>query len=98
MEIEINNLDASRRVLGTEQQYTLSCCMNNLACTYYEMNRTNEAIGMMEQAATLQSQILGIEHQHTKNSMEFLHRWKEKQKLDDMESVTPPFPEVCRIS
>jgi hypothetical protein len=85
MEIEIEILDTSRRVLGMEHQDTL-ICMNNLAYTYHDVNRINEAIAIMEEAATLQSRILHSEHQHTKNSMELLRIWKEKHKLDDMES------------
>ena len=74
-------LEKSIKVLGVEHPDTL-CSMNNLAATYHDMDRFDEAEELEMRVLKAHEKILGAEHRDTLSSMANLARtWRKQNHL-----------------
>ncbi|CAE6476928.1 unnamed protein product [Rhizoctonia solani] len=67
-QLQVQVLDAHKRILGEEHPDTL-CSMNNLASTYSDLGRYDEAEQLQVQVLDTRKRILGEEHPDTLCSM-----------------------------
>ena len=67
-------METRKRVLGEEHPDTLTS-MNNLAYTWKEQGRDEEAIKLMTECVQLRTQILGAGHPFTLSSLTALNGW-----------------------
>jgi hypothetical protein len=81
-------MDMRKKLLGAEHPDTLSS-MGNLASTYQNQGRWNEAEKLEVQVMDMRKKLLGAEHPHTLTSMANLAstyrnqgRWNEAGKLE----------------
>ncbi|KAF1813825.1 hypothetical protein P152DRAFT_394012, partial [Eremomyces bilateralis CBS 781.70] len=70
-ELEVQVMEASKRVLGAEHPHTLTS-MNNLASTYWNQGRWKEAEELEAQMMDTSKRVLGAEHPGTLTSMDNL--------------------------
>ncbi|KAF1357717.1 kinesin light chain 3 [Lizonia empirigonia] len=87
-ELDVQVMEARKRVLGDEHPDTLSS-MANLAATYRNQGRWAEAEELDVQVMEARKRVLGDEHPHTLSSMANLAatyrnqgRWAEAEELD----------------
>jgi hypothetical protein len=64
-------LNASKRVQGAQHPHTL-ISMHNLACTYEEQGRLQEAETLMAETVEMRRQVLGENNYRTLGSMQYL--------------------------
>ena len=81
-------MDMTEKLLGAEHPDTLTT-MGNLASTYWNQGRWNEAEQLYIQVMDMRKKLLGAEHPETITSMSDLAstywnqgRWYETEKLD----------------
>jgi hypothetical protein len=81
-------MDMRKKLLGAEHPSTLSS-MGNLASTYWNQGRWNEAEQLQIQVMDMRKKLLGAKHPDTLSSMENLAstyqnqgRWNEAEKLE----------------
>ena len=67
-------MGTSLKVLGQEHPSTLKS-INNLAHTYKNLDRTDDAINLMERAVELRSKTIGPDHPDTIVSVDSLKFW-----------------------
>jgi len=68
-------METSSRVLGQEHPDTLTS-MANLAFTWKQLDRLEEAIKLLEECVMFRSQILGVDHPDTMSSTATLLKWQ----------------------
>jgi hypothetical protein len=68
-------METRKRVLGDEHPDTLTS-MANLASTYREQGRWDEAFALMETCFQRRRQILGERHPYTQSSLNTLNSWR----------------------
>ncbi|KAI5788603.1 hypothetical protein FPQ18DRAFT_262075 [Pyronema domesticum] len=78
-ELEGKVLEVRRRTLGRDHRDTADA-MYNLALTLYNVERTEEAISLMEEAACSYVRIYGSDHSHTKDAERLAKRWKDRRR------------------
>ncbi|KAI5791509.1 P-loop containing nucleoside triphosphate hydrolase protein [Pyronema domesticum] len=78
-EFEEKVLKVRRRTLGRDHPDTADA-MYNLALTLYDVERTEEAISLMEEAACSYVRIYGSDHSHTKDVEQLAKRWKDRRR------------------
>jgi len=71
-------LETRKRVLGIEHPDTLTS-MNNLALTWKDQGRDEEAFDMMKSVVQLRRKVLGADHPYSIGSAEVLAEWQESQ-------------------
>lgn len=79
--------DMQRKVLGMEHNWTLAC-MHNLACTYQEEGRLEEAEKLQMQVLEIRKRVLGAEHPRTLASMNNLaHYWNKQDRHSEANAL-----------
>jgi tetratricopeptide (TPR) repeat protein len=78
-ELEEKVLEVRRRTFGQDHRDTADG-MYNLALTLHNVERLEEAISLMEQAACSYIRIYGSDHSSTKNAERFAKQWKDRIK------------------
>ncbi|KAI5788600.1 hypothetical protein FPQ18DRAFT_262130 [Pyronema domesticum] len=78
-ELEEKILEVRRRTLGRDHRDTADA-MYNLALTLYNVERTEEAISLMEEAACSYVRIYGSDHSETKDAERLAKRWKDRRR------------------
>ena len=73
-------MEMRKKVLGLEHPDTLAS-MNNLAFTWKNQGRLDDALGLMRQSVQLRQKVLGPDHPHTQSSLSTLHGWQEGSSL-----------------
>ncbi len=68
-------METSSRVLGREHPDTLKS-MGNLAATYRNQGRWDEAIQVMSEVVQHRRKKIGFDHPHTIQSIRTLHEWQ----------------------
>jgi hypothetical protein len=68
-------LETRKRVVGKEHPSTLTS-MANLASTYWNHYREEEAISLMETCIQLRKLVLGGHHPDTQSSLQTLTEWQ----------------------
>ncbi|KAI5788555.1 hypothetical protein FPQ18DRAFT_392030 [Pyronema domesticum] len=79
LELQEKVLEVRRRTLGEEHPDTLRC-MSRLAVTLYDLERLDEAISLMEEAACSSARVYGGDHSYTKATELLAKRWKDVQR------------------
>ena len=67
-ELEVGVMETRKRVLGAEHPDALTS-MANLASTYWNQERLQEALGLMSEYVSVQSERLGSGHPDTRASI-----------------------------
>ena len=67
-------METRKRVLKEEHPDTLSS-MNNLAVTYWNQGRRNEATELMKEVVDLRTKTIGVNHPDTIGAAQFLNEW-----------------------
>ena len=80
-ELDVQVMETSSRVLGSEHPDTLTS-INNLAFTLKGQGHYNKAISLMEECFQLREQVLGPQHPYTTSSLSSLNEWRlEKMNI-----------------
>ncbi|KAL5371075.1 hypothetical protein DPSP01_014510 [Paraphaeosphaeria sporulosa] len=74
-ELEVQVMEARKRVLGEEHPDTL-LSISNFAFTLQTQARQKEAFALMERCFLLRQQILGEQHPDTQSSLDTLASWR----------------------
>ncbi|KAI5793565.1 hypothetical protein FPQ18DRAFT_304868 [Pyronema domesticum] len=80
-ELEEKVLERRKRTLG-EDHWRTADAMYNLALTLYDLNRLDEAISLIEEAACSYIRIYGSDHPKTKDAEGVVKRLKNKIEQD----------------
>jgi hypothetical protein len=75
-------IETSKKKLGADHPDTLTS-MVNLAFTWKEQGRDEEAIRLMEDCVSSRTRVLGVHHHLTVASTEALARWRAEQSGND---------------
>jgi tetratricopeptide (TPR) repeat protein len=78
-------VEVRRRTLGDDHRDTVDA-IYNLAHTLFNLQRLDEAISLMEEAAGAYSRIYGSDHSYTKDVEQYLKRWKYVQRKWNIEA------------
>ncbi|KAI0437652.1 hypothetical protein F4803DRAFT_565895 [Xylaria telfairii] len=71
-------LERRKTILGPDHPDTLNS-MNNLACTWKEQGRIDDAIRLMENCVEARLRVLGQDHPNTVASLDWLNTWRTEQ-------------------
>jgi len=80
-ELELKQLEISRRVLGEEYPNTLTS-MGNLAVVFKEQDRDEEAMALLEDCTRMQKRVLGPDHPYTTSLQHALNKWRMGESQD----------------
>ncbi len=72
-------METRKRVLGHEHPDTLTS-MNNLAWTFWSLDRKKEAIQLMSEVVQYSEKRKGSDHPHTVQSIHVLQKWRDEKK------------------
>ncbi|KAL5638876.1 hypothetical protein ACGC1H_003289 [Rhizoctonia solani] len=95
-QLQVQVLDAHKRILGEEHPDTL-CSMNNLASTYSDLGRYDEAEQLQVQVLDTRKRILGEEHPDTLCSMNNLaSTYSDLGRYNEAEQLQVQELDVCK--
>src|SRR5204863_55681 len=83
-ELEVQVMETSSRVLGTEHPSTLTS-MNNLASTLRNQSRSEEAEELMATGMEMCMKVLGPSHHHTQSVCMTLMAWLSASRVRGQE-------------
>jgi len=78
-ELEVQVMDARKRVLSDSHPHTLTS-MSNLAFTFKHQEKNEAAIKLLRECFELRKKILGSEHPDTRSSKKALKAWEVLSK------------------